>query len=140
MRVLLAVDDSRYSEAATRAAMAQCSPQKTDFLVMNVVDLKLPIPTLYADDFRQESLRYGKEVVARTEQELSKAGFKAQAVVEEGDPTQKIIDRAAAWKADLIVMGSHGRKGIDHFLMGSVSEGVTRYAPCSVEVVRVGKN
>ena len=67
-------------------------------------------------------------------------GFKAQTVVEEGDPTQKIVDRAADWKADLIMMGSHGRKGIDHFLMGSVSEGVTRYTPCSVEVVRISKN
>lgn len=136
MKVLLAVDDSRFSEAATQAAMDQCSPQKTDFLVLNVVDLKLPIPPLYAEEFRQESLRHGRDVVVHTKNELSNAGFKAEIVVEEGDPKQKIIDRAAAWKADLIFVGSHGWKGLNRFLMGSVSEAVARNAPCSVEVVR----
>jgi len=140
MRVLLAVDDSSFSEAATQAAMAQCSPQDTDFLVLNVVDLKLPIPPLYAEEFRQESLRHGREVVVHTKRELSDAGFKAETIVEEGDPKQKIIDRATNWKADLIIMGCHGWKGIDRFLMGSVSEAVARSAPCSVEVVRVSKN
>lgn len=137
MRVLLAVDDTKFSEAATRAAMAQCAPKETDFLVLNVVDLKLPIPISYAGDFRQEGLRHGQDVVARTEEELSKAGFHAQTIVEEGDPMEKIIDCAAEWKADLIFIGSHGRKGLDRFLMGSVSEDVARNAPCSVEVVRI---
>ena len=136
MRVLLAVDDSQFSEAATLAAIHQCSPSETDFLVVNVVDLKLPIPLLYAEEFRQESLRQGREVVVHTKQELNEAGFRAQTIVEEGDPKQKIIDRAKNWNADLIFVGSHGWKGLDRFLMGSVSEAVARNAPCSVEVVR----
>jgi len=136
MRVLLAVDDSKFSEAATQAAIDQCSATETDLLVMNVVDLKLPIPPLYAEEFRQGSLRHGREVVLYTKKELSDAGFTAETIVEEGDPKQKIIDRAKCWNADLIFVGSHGWKGLDHFLMGSVSEAVARNAPCSVEVVR----
>jgi nucleotide-binding universal stress UspA family protein len=56
--------------------------------------------------------------------------------VEQGDTKSRIVDYAANWHADLIVLGSHGWKGLGRFLMGSVSEAVTRHARCSVEVVR----
>jgi nucleotide-binding universal stress UspA family protein len=46
------------------------------------------------------------------------------------------VDLAKEWKADLIVLGSHGRRGMDRILMGSVSENVAIHAHCSVEVVR----
>ena len=59
--------------------------------------------------------------------------------VEWGDPKSKIIDAAEQWHADLIVLGSHGRTGLERFLMGSVSDAVARHAPCSVEVVRIPK-
>ena len=67
---------------------------------------------------------------------LRKAGFQSTGLVRTGDARHEIIDYAAAWPADLIVIGSHGRRGLDRFLLGSVSEGVVRHAPCSVEVVR----
>ncbi len=137
MKVLLAVDDSKFSEAATDAVVTQYPAKGTDVEVLNVVDLAIPIPTSYADGFRQESLKHGQDLVQRMRRKLSDAGFKVETSVEEGDPKSKILDHAANWHADLIVMGSHGRRGIEHFLMGSVSEAVVRYAPCSVEVVRV---
>jgi nucleotide-binding universal stress UspA family protein len=137
MRLLLAIDDSNFSEAAVQAVIAHREPKGTEIQVLNVVDLDIPIPTSYAANFRQESLKRGQELVHRAEEVLSKAGFKVQAAVEEGDPKSKILDHAARWKADLIVMGSHGRKGSERFLMGSVSDGVARHAPCSVEIVRL---
>lgn len=54
--------------------------------------------------------------------------------VEWGDPESHIVDVARQWHADLIVVGSHGRKGLEHFLLGSVSETVARYAPCSARL------
>lgn len=48
-----------------------------------------------------------------------------------------LVDQAKRWNADLVILGSHGRKGMEHFLMGSVSEAVARYAPCSVYIVRI---
>jgi nucleotide-binding universal stress UspA family protein len=140
MRLLLAIDDSKFSEAATKAVVAQYDPKETEVHVLDVVDLTMPIPTSYAVAFREESLKQGQEVVQRTEQALAKAGFKVKTAVEEGDPKAKILDYAARSKADLIVMGSHGRKGAEHFLMGSVSEAVMRHAPCSVQVVRIPKS
>jgi nucleotide-binding universal stress UspA family protein len=113
-------------------------PGETQVCVLHVVDLTLPIPTSDAEGFRQESLRQGKELVQRAKQTLTKAGFKVQTELEEGYPKSRIVDYAAHWKADLIVVGSHGRKGLERFLIGSVAESVARYARCSVLVVRRG--
>ena len=51
-------------------------------------------------------------------------------------PREAILEEATAWGADLIVLGSHGRRGIDRFLMGSTAESVATHAKCSVEVLR----
>ena len=53
-----------------------------------------------------------------------------------GDARSTILDLAQAWPADLVVLGSHGRRGWDRFLMGSVAESVAVHAHCSVEVTR----
>jgi universal stress protein A len=57
-------------------------------------------------------------------------------VVEIGDPRDTIIDAAKEVSADLIVMGTHGRRGLSRVMMGSVAEDVIRHAPCPVLVVR----
>ncbi len=137
MKLLLAIDESRFSEAATQAVISQFRPQATEIKVLNVVDLLLPIPTSDAAGFRELSLKHGRELVQKVERMLNQAGYKTQTTVEEGDPKSKIVDQAAQWKADLIVMGSHGRKGLDRFLLGSVAESVSRHASCSVEIVRI---
>jgi universal stress protein A len=56
--------------------------------------------------------------------------------VEEGDPAAEILRAAEEWGCDLIVMGTHGRTGLAHLLMGSVAEQAIRTAPCSVLVVK----
>ena len=137
MKVLLAIDGSKFSEAATQAVIAQHQPQATEVMVVHVVDLALPIPTLYATRFRKESLKHGEELVRQSEQTLTKAGYEVHTAVEEGDPKSKIVEAAKRWNADLIILGSHGRRGVDRFLMGSVSEAVARHAPCSVQIVRI---
>ena len=68
---------------------------------------------------------------------LRSKGLKVTTTVEQGDPKSKIIEAASKWHADLIVVGSHGRKGLEHFLLGSVSDAVARHAGCSVEIVRI---
>jgi nucleotide-binding universal stress UspA family protein len=76
-------------------------------------------------------------LVARAGQTLREKNFKVMTAIDEGNPKVVIIDSAAEWHADLIVVGSHGRKGLGRFFMGSVSEAVARHAPCSVQIVRV---
>lgn len=140
MRVLLATDGSKFSEAALRAIIGHFEPKETEVRVLNVVDLPLPIPTLYAEEFREESMKEGQELVMEAKTRLAKAGYSVQTEVKTGDPKRKIVEDATRWHADMIVMGSHERRGIDRFLMGSVSNAVARHAPCSVEIVRLTGN
>ena len=60
----------------------------------------------------------------------------AQRFVPMGDPAPSIAGAARDWAADLVVIGSHGREGVDRVLLGSVAEGVARRAPCPVLIVR----
>jgi nucleotide-binding universal stress UspA family protein len=64
------------------------------------------------------------------------ADVKCEIIVRVGDPPQGIIGVAVSTKADLIVMATHGRTGISHFVLGSVAERVVREAPCPVLTIR----
>jgi nucleotide-binding universal stress UspA family protein len=143
MRILLAVDDSKYSEAAAQAIVRQMRPEGAEVYVFHVVVPLLIIPYGYMGQVetieaaQQERLKEGKELAGRTAQQLRSAGFQAYAVTEEGERKTAILEKAAQWTANVIFMGSHGRKGIDRFLIGSASEAVLRHAHCSVEIVRI---
>ena len=63
-------------------------------------------------------------------------GVEAEAYVETGDAARAIVDTAEKVKAELVVIGTHGRTGLRRLLLGSVAEKVVRGAPCSVLVVR----
>ena len=141
MKILLAVDDSKFSDAALQVVIAQIPPQSTEVLVLHVVEpITLSPPPQMSAGYAPElasRVKDGRELVEREAQRLRAAGFKADGAVENGDIREKIIDAAAEWRADLIVMGSHGRRGLQRFLLGSVAEHVARHAQCSVEIVRV---
>jgi nucleotide-binding universal stress UspA family protein len=62
--------------------------------------------------------------------------IKVHSIFKEGEPFEEILKVAEEITADLIVLGSHGRKGLDKFLIGSVAERVMRKAPCPVFLVR----
>jgi nucleotide-binding universal stress UspA family protein len=151
LRILLAMDDSKYSEAAADAVITQINPKGTQVQSLSVLN---PFPLAEAEkmashgypekeypDFvrAREGLRdQAKGNLQKTAEKLQTVGFKVnQTIVEEGDARDIILEYAHRWRADLIVVGSHGRKGIKRFLMGSVSEAVSRYAACSVEIVRL---
>jgi len=143
-KILLAIDPSKFSEAATQAIVHRIKPQNTEVHVFTVVDLMDDFPdektdqrkTSQVNDLRLGRLHAASELVERAAQLLRRAGFNASVGVAEGNPTTRIIEEAEQFGADLIVVGSHGQKRFERALMGSVSEGVARYAPCSVEVVR----
>lgn len=66
---------------------------------------------------------------------IRSAGISVGEAIQGGDPADTILDRAVTHDCDLIVMGTHGRRGISHVLWGSVAEGVLRRAPCPVLAV-----
>jgi nucleotide-binding universal stress UspA family protein len=144
MKTLLAIDDSKFSEAALQAVIAQNHSRNTEVKVLHVVE---PPSLLVAREMGgydasleavwDQQTKQAQTLVAKAAEALSTHGIKATAVVKQGDPKSMIIDVATEWNADLIVLGSHGRKALDRFLMGSVSEATVRHATCSVEVVRI---
>ena len=152
MKLLLATDDSQFSEAALRAVISQNRPQQTQVRVLHVMEPmgivlseiasaagpeSYPAEPFELERLRKEQKKQASALVETRAEELKGAGFQAETAIGEGDPRVEIIDMAREWSADLIVMGSHGRKGLDRFLLGSVSEYVARHAPCSVEIVRL---
>ncbi len=141
MKILLAVDDSKFSDAALQVVIAQIPPQATEVLVLHVVEpITLSPPPQMSAGYAPElesRVKDGRDLVEREAQRLRAAGFKADGAVEVGDIREKIIDAAAELRADLIVLGSHGRRGVQRFLLGSVAEHVARHAQCSVEIVRI---
>jgi nucleotide-binding universal stress UspA family protein len=146
MKILLAIDSSKFSEAAVRMLVQQMRTQGAQVRVLHVVESLLLVPQFRQADLKAISdaekalMEEGKKLVARTQEQIRKAGFEVQGRVEEGDPRAVISDRAERWTADLIILGSHGRKGLDRMLMGSVAEFVARHAHCSVLIVRRPKS
>jgi|SRR5579859_846412 len=147
MRVLLAIDGSQCSDAAVETLIRQYKPSDTEVLVLHAVESLGLIPISYpygagpvfVQDYTaiaQQWRRDGEELVSRTASRLQAAGFKTSTQVEESDARKLILDCAKKWQPDLILLGSHGKRGLDRFLLGSVSEAVARHAGCSVEIVR----
>lgn len=81
MKILLATDGSKFSEAARQVILSQWRPHGTEVKVLNVVDLSLLISTLYAAEFREESLKRDEELVREAEQPLPKPGFTVETAV-----------------------------------------------------------
>jgi nucleotide-binding universal stress UspA family protein len=143
MKVLIAIDGSPFSQAILESVASRPWPANTEFKVLHVVEP----PSLlmgremgaYDPEFEAvwKALReQAKEIVAKGAAKLRAAKLNVSEQLIEGDPKSQILDVAKEWKADMIVVGSHGRTGLNRFLMGSVSQGVVNHAHCSVEVVR----
>jgi len=149
VRILLAIDDSAGSASALQELIRQAAGKKPEVKVLTVVEppsasAKFAVaaagqmagyPASFAPEIEAETKR-AQALVDTAAEELRRAGLQAEAAVESGNPKSVIVDTAAQWNADLIVVGAHGRGALERFLIGSVSEAVARHAPCSVEIVR----
>ena len=89
-------------------------------------------PLAVVEDHEREA----RETAARAADRLAGLGLSVEVVARQGDPATTIVEEARDWQADLIVVGSHGRTGIQRLLLGSVAQAVVSRASCSVEVVR----
>ena len=139
MKILVGVDDSQFSEEVVRAIATQFRTENTEVRVLHVLQPIAPAPPQMAPGYAPElevEKKPAQELVERIAKQLSSAGFNVTTAVEVGDIRETIIDTAAEWRADLVVVGSHGETAIRRFLLGSVAEFVARHAKCSVEIVR----
>lgn len=144
MHVLVATDGSEFSLAALCSVANRPWPSGSEMRVISVPELFLmPALVPYVDlkeieelnsSFREKAAEFAN-AGSRT---LSTLNAKVSAVTPSPSvsPANAILDEAQKWGAQMIVLGSHGRRGFDRWAMGSVSEHVAFHAHCSVEVIR----
>ncbi|MGB9120030.1 MAG: universal stress protein [Candidatus Angelobacter sp.] len=143
-KVLVAIDDTGLSDVVVQSLSAQMQPDQTDVLVLQIVEpLTYSAPPEMAPGYQPEMAARRKERQERAKSSvdfavdvLSKSGFKVTSDVIESEIKEGILDMAAKWGADLIVVTSHARKGVAKFLHRSVAEGIVHKAPCSVLVLK----
>jgi nucleotide-binding universal stress UspA family protein len=137
-KILVPFDFSEHSEKALRWAIDMAEKWQASVLLFHVV----PTPTYppmvtggffdisqFETSLQEDAERRIREVVAKEK----RGGIESKVVV--GVPFPDICRTAEQEKVDLIIMGSHGRTGLAHVLIGSVAERVVRHAPCPVLVV-----
>jgi nucleotide-binding universal stress UspA family protein len=139
-RILAAVDFEPQSVGALRRAIAIAAAQGAELHVMCVREPGSLVPAMHGD-LPPDALTRLREVTANelaAARLLDPGGNIARVITHllTGTPAAEIVWLAANLDADLIVMGTHGRKGVSRYVLGSVAETVTRTAGCPVLVER----
>jgi nucleotide-binding universal stress UspA family protein len=141
-RILHPSDFSNVSNAAFAKALEIAKGDRAELVVAHVLQ---PMAPLVGDGYISPRTFEEMERAARAHAQKridalvargKKAGVRVSSVVGEGVAWQEIIRLARAKKADLVVMGTHGRSGLARFVLGSVAERVVAGAPCPVLTVR----
>jgi nucleotide-binding universal stress UspA family protein len=146
MKILLAVDGSPCSDAAVEEVARRPWPEGSSVKVLTAFEFPMmPSPqgwALPANYFQEFDLGLRKQAQGTVDGALEKLKAKVARSISldgallPGPPRSVILEEAESWGADLIVLGSHGYRAWERFLLGSVSQAVVSHAKCSVEVVR----
>lgn len=149
MKILLAVDGSPCSDDAVEEVATRPWPEGTEVRVITAVHLPFvpsaetwSLPQSYYAEVERVGREKADEFLDRAITRLAssnaerKSGLTLTREPILGHAEDVIIEEARKWEADLVVLGSHGYRGINRFILGSVSQAVAYHAPCSVEIVR----
>lgn len=147
-QILVPIDGSPTSNLGLQTAIGLAKEQKAALCLLHVVDEMVVTQGLdgmtylsagYVDEFLDALRKEGKRLLARAEAQAGKRKIKCQTVLAETighGVADVIVEQAAECGADLIVLGTHGRRGIRRLVLGSDAEGVVRTAPVPVLLVR----
>jgi nucleotide-binding universal stress UspA family protein len=140
-RILVPTDFSTCSEAAWELAQRLARATGAELVLLHV----LPETPLYSEvpwtmshvkEVYVAARKWGDDALERWVARARASGFSARPILREGVAHREIAALATAEQADLVVIGTHGRGGIDRALLGSVADRVVRSAPCPVLTVR----
>ncbi|WP_420264033.1 universal stress protein [Candidatus Magnetominusculus dajiuhuensis] len=123
--IMLATDGSKYSEAAQAEAimMAKRCPFVKNFLAVSVAK-------------SEDRVAAVERNLAKVREVAEKAGVKVDTLALKGDPYKAIVNASMETDRDIVIMGTHGRTGLERLLMGSVAERVVALAMCSILVTK----
>lgn len=144
-QILVAIDESETSELALQEAISLAKDQKASLRILHVIDVSpayltvdSPYPFMEYQKAMQEA---GEKLLANRVGKARHAGVKVDskliAIEMYGERIYDVIEeQSKQWPADLIVIGTHGRRGARHLMLGSVAEGLIRVATKPVLLIR----
>lgn len=142
-KILVPVDGSETSKRGLAEACRLAKEQDSLLRCLHVLDEQYLtvnyMGVMYMPDLIDRLRDNGKEVLKEASEQARISGVKVESVLREsaaGRVSDLIIDEAKAWAADLIVMGTHGRRGLSYLALGSDAESVVRNSPVPVLLVR----
>jgi nucleotide-binding universal stress UspA family protein len=143
-KILVGVDESDTSRHALQQAIELARGLSAGLRIVHVVDMSwLPLgPEVAVDTAALSAARrgVGERIIESARETARQAGFEADAALMETEtPVQRVADaivkEAARWQADLVVLGTHGRRGFQHLMLGSAAEQMARLSPVPVLLV-----
>jgi len=146
MKVLFAVDNSKFSDEALKSVGKRPWPESTEFLVLSVVEFGRNefegLDATTVPDLKPVQEKILHDMQTRIEEDVKTLrGWHPSCTVTgkvvQGHAKEVILNEADEWGADFLVVGSHGRRGFQKFFLGSVAESIIGHAPCTVEVVKI---
>jgi len=142
--ILVATDGSRYAAAAASEAIGIAKKNKSKLIVLAVVpsESMQPMDIVHSqmsrDAIAEKELSVAENSAKAVKEAAQKEGVAVEAFIMGGKPADAIVQTAKEKNVDVIMLGSHGKTGIDKLLMGSVAERVIVLAACAVLVVKAG--
>ena len=146
-QILCPVDGSPTSNVGMNEAILFAKDQHAKLLFLHVIEIFFPIPDIsgglhivYMTDILREN---GSKILKNAQELASKAGVTSESVMLEtldGRVSKSVLEKALEWHADLIVMGTHGLRGLERFVMGSDAQAILHNSPVPVLLVKNKSN
>jgi nucleotide-binding universal stress UspA family protein len=141
-RILMATDFSKASKKAFDTAVALAQTQRATSTSFHVIAPFTPVmPEQYIgpptwDQIDVQTREWTKRELGELAEHAKRVGVRSLTPVAEGEPARQIVRAARLQKADLVVVGTHGRTGFTKYFLGSVASRVVATTPCAVVTVR----
>lgn len=150
MKIILAIDGTKYSDAAIKAVSKFNFGEDVELKIITVVDLALPMAIdLYAGylpsstDIENVAKENAALILENTKNQILNTIQNKNVIITTevliGSPERRIVEASEDFEANLIIVGSHGYNSWERLFLGSVSDAVVHHAPCSVLVIRNDK-
>ncbi|MDJ0903946.1 MAG: universal stress protein [Xenococcus sp. MO_188.B8] len=145
-KILVALDSSPMSEVVFERGLATAKQNGASLMLCYCINSDSPFwvqPASYhsetAEDFKeryQESVEKANQWLAGYVNKAKEQGIATEWNCQVDKPEHMILEMAKNWEADLIVLGRRGRRGLAEIFLGSVSNYIVHYAPCSLLIVQ----
>lgn len=144
MKVLVAIEDDQFGNKVVDFILQNKWAPNSKFKVLHVIEpfelsagldiTYMPFLTETMDKARVGAKSLVENLAIKLKNKLDPCPVEAKVI--EGYAKETLLEEAEKWDADLICVGTHGRKGVSKFLIGSVSNAIVNHAPCAVLVVK----